>query len=581
MGASDLEDPTSRRAGAPAGTGAALTRRVPEIVLAIAAVALLVEGSLHRPLVTPDYSAYLSIAEHWAGGDLDEAINGYWSPLYPWLLAPFLRIGVAATSAQAILAVGIAVATTDRLRALVHRTVRDPATSRAAIEVLLVGTIPFQLWMALSLDGADHLLSLLVAGAFAAALDDRRCATRRGLEVGAWTSLGFLTKVFALPFSIAFVVIWVVVSWALPPPTRTTPEPPGERSAARAAGGWWRSGATALGVLAAVAIGWSVVLSVSFGTPTFNQSATYHARITAPGAQGNPFDWAGLLRPTGAEAVSAWENPSTATLASGQRVDLDERAVDGDGRELVVDGRVARFVTSVRKAASTTSLLAGTVIAAALTAAAVALVALRRIASTRRPTVERGAAPVLIIAASAAAYVVGISLAVVNDRYLWPPLLLSVPVAAHGVDRLVRRVSAGRAPARTTAVALAAVVAVVSLPWSLAALAELGDDVSETERESLPAVAAIEQGERVATSVKDFDYLGICFAAGCTYWGTPIESSGDALLDELCAARIDLLVVEGDAPGAVGSVDLDRVEVRSELVDSTILDVRAARGRCA
>jgi hypothetical protein len=54
--------------------------------LIVCAVAL--PWHLHR--VGPDASAYLTIARKYNAGDFHNAVNGYWSPLLSWLIAPFL-----------------------------------------------------------------------------------------------------------------------------------------------------------------------------------------------------------------------------------------------------------------------------------------------------------------------------------------------------------------------------------------------------------------------------------------------------------------------------------------------------------
>jgi hypothetical protein len=53
--------------------------------------------SLAFPLskqINPDGVAYLRIAGYYLSGDLGKAVSGYWSPLYSWLLIPWLAAGV-------------------------------------------------------------------------------------------------------------------------------------------------------------------------------------------------------------------------------------------------------------------------------------------------------------------------------------------------------------------------------------------------------------------------------------------------------------------------------------------------------
>jgi hypothetical protein len=46
-----------------------------------------------------DGICYLSIAQKYALGNFEDAVNGYWSPLFSWLLVPFLLKGFSQVSA--------------------------------------------------------------------------------------------------------------------------------------------------------------------------------------------------------------------------------------------------------------------------------------------------------------------------------------------------------------------------------------------------------------------------------------------------------------------------------------------------
>lgn len=44
--------------------------------------------------INPDAVSYIACAQHYAHGELYQAINGYWSPLLSWLLLPFIKAGI-------------------------------------------------------------------------------------------------------------------------------------------------------------------------------------------------------------------------------------------------------------------------------------------------------------------------------------------------------------------------------------------------------------------------------------------------------------------------------------------------------
>ena len=54
--------------------------------------ALLLPG--YRYQLNPDGVSYIAIAHHYADGYWSEAVNGYWGPLYSWLLTPLVAAGL-------------------------------------------------------------------------------------------------------------------------------------------------------------------------------------------------------------------------------------------------------------------------------------------------------------------------------------------------------------------------------------------------------------------------------------------------------------------------------------------------------
>lgn len=55
---------------------------------------ILILGVIFRFSMNTDAIAYLRIGQYYADANFDLAINGYWGPLFSWLLVPFLKIGI-------------------------------------------------------------------------------------------------------------------------------------------------------------------------------------------------------------------------------------------------------------------------------------------------------------------------------------------------------------------------------------------------------------------------------------------------------------------------------------------------------
>lgn len=71
---------------------AALTRRLRVLFWCVAIVIGLLQVWAHRNAVSPDGISYIEMAERAARGDWHALVNGYWSPLYPFLLSLAFRI---------------------------------------------------------------------------------------------------------------------------------------------------------------------------------------------------------------------------------------------------------------------------------------------------------------------------------------------------------------------------------------------------------------------------------------------------------------------------------------------------------
>lgn len=69
----------------------------------------------YREQLAPDGVNYLSIAQHYAVGRFDVAVNPYWSPLLSWALVSLLWAGVEPLLAAKLVAVAAWIA----LRALI------------------------------------------------------------------------------------------------------------------------------------------------------------------------------------------------------------------------------------------------------------------------------------------------------------------------------------------------------------------------------------------------------------------------------------------------------------------------------
>lgn len=488
--------------------------RVPDgrrrTLLVVAPLALL--GLLLAPLFRDDIGldglAYVSIARQYADGELAAAVNGYWGPLWSWLLVPLLLLGIEPLLAASFLQVGSAVLVLVALRRLADLAGMGPAVRDA----LALALTPFLLAVAHYGIFVDLLMAafllLWCAEVLRSDFADPAVAARAGL----WGGLAVLTKIYALPFVLVHLAVVAVLHVLR---ARSTPGEVG-RQARRVAA----SGALTLLVVGVLFAPWVAALTVSYDRFTVTKSARYNVTIAGPGSQGNPIRYAGLLRPPNPSAVSVWEDPST------MPVDATGWSGGGESADRLVDNVTDNL--AIGADLMNDDLLAFTVLGVAGTV----LVLLPP--GSGRP-VPGSRFVVLGLVAAAGVYASGYLLLFMERRYTWFLLLLAAVPAGLLVSRLLAAVPERRRRAALLigAALLAVVTGAQALP-RMAAQADEGARAQEVagalqEAGGLPGpVASNGFWERTAV---------VCFELECQYYGQPREWELGESLPELLDER--------------------------------------------
>lgn len=529
-GAVDWSDSGPRRIDPP--TGEVLDPRVARllgwaahgVVLTICVAAL---PTVAQGYPTSDGVSYMSLAEHWANGRFGLALNGFWSPLLPLLLAPCALLGLPLLLSAQLVMIATGLFAISRLKALM----RVVGFDTLADDFLVIGAAPLIAYASISLITPDLLMAALLMGYLTTMLDRSMMSpTRRGLVAGLWAGGAFLAKSYALPFVIAHLVISLLV--------RTI-----RRADLRPRFAF--SGVAAASLILVVSA-WAIPLSVSYGRPTVATTAAYHVEITEQGAPGNAFLWAGLLPPSNGFAISAWEDPAAlpTSRTSGSAVDAGV-GDDGTAPSAVAD-RLRRVGGSLR-----VTLVAGGLMGLTALFGTVSMLWWLVSRRPRRPVREAAPDPFVDIVLAVAVYVGGLSLLVVETRYLWLPLMLTVPCAAWGIRRVL--LNAPLVPARI----LAGVIAAASIAGPAVGISRVLDKASQ-QRETLALLDEwVDSGDRLASSRSALSLApGLCEANGCTYWGAANSSTADDLGDRLDALGIDVFLRFGDDPFDAAAAEL-------------------------
>lgn len=171
-----------------------------------------------RHVVNPGGVSHLDMADAIARGDLGEAVNGYFSPLYSILIAPVVpltrahpHLEAAAVHAVHFLIYLAALFAFDRFL----RAVRDRSASQSGPlpdwAWVVFGYASFA-WTALFANSlvqmtGDLLVAALAygAGAILVRMEERPGTVRSGAVLGLLLGLGFLSKTAMLPLSLVFL----------------------------------------------------------------------------------------------------------------------------------------------------------------------------------------------------------------------------------------------------------------------------------------------------------------------------------------------------------------------------------------
>jgi hypothetical protein len=253
---------------------------------------------LHR--AAPDAVSYLTIARKYRAWEFSDAVNGYWSPLLSWLLAPLLCLGAPTEVTAKCLQVAIGAGALSVVWWLGKR-LELPGVVGVWTTLALVPAVAMY---ALSDTTPDLLVAVLLATYIGVVIGKEYPRSPwQGAACGLLGALAYLAKAYAFPF---FLAHYVAVSCYLLVRRRTSWVELRSLAAATAAG---------LLVFAVVAGGWATLLSRKYSRMTIGTTGSYQFNLAG---QGHPTEVGGLYPPANRMAISAWEDPSNLRIPPRQ-----------------------------------------------------------------------------------------------------------------------------------------------------------------------------------------------------------------------------------------------------------------------
>ncbi len=249
---------------------------------------------LYQYKLYPDTISYISVAENYSSGNFSDAINGYFAPLYSWLLVPFLLAGLPSLMAIKILSLligaGCIYAT--------HLLSRHFPITQQTHRILLFTSILFTIYFVYAFSTPDLLMACLLLFYLNIVLNSNYGRSLRcGILAGIVGGFGYLSKYYALPFfTVHFFVTNLFFFF--------------KQKSVKYRYAVIKSFVLGLVVFLILSGGWVSIIGQKYDKFTITTSAKYIYSLMRPGVKGHPVGVQGFLNPANEKATSTWEDPS-------------------------------------------------------------------------------------------------------------------------------------------------------------------------------------------------------------------------------------------------------------------------------
>ncbi|MCK5128189.1 MAG: glycosyltransferase family 39 protein, partial [candidate division Zixibacteria bacterium] len=246
-----------------------------------------------RHQLNPDGISYISIAHKYASGDFGSAINGLWSPMYSWLLVPFLALGVDAQLSAKLLNLLFGLLTIIAIYGLTRKL----ELGKLSTNLVLVCTAAVALSFANRVITPDLLSVLLLLIYFNVIFDkDYSAGIKQGVICGILGAFAYFSKGYMLTFFIGHFVLMNILRWFL---CKYTDEK--KRLFINMLCGIF--------VFMALCSPWILLLSSKYEKFTITNAGAFNMALVSPGFDERLQYTDGFIPPANSSATSFMEDP--------------------------------------------------------------------------------------------------------------------------------------------------------------------------------------------------------------------------------------------------------------------------------
>lgn len=270
-----------------------------KIVLAVSILIYLILGlsiiQNYLFILNTDGISYIHIAQYYVNGLFSSAINGYWSPMYSWLLIPFFMLWQGKLEilySLKLLGLLIGCFTFLGVFLLADKLNLNIKLKTAAMIIL----IPNILYFAFYKTTPDLLVLTILIFYLNIMLNEKYLKNlRMGLLAGFLGAMAFLSKSYVFFFFIVHFIIVNTDYWLNFKKNRRI-----------------ITKNCILGLIIFLCISgiWVAIISDKYNKFTIGTSGTYNHDVFGPENQGHPNYFQGLMKPYDEYALSIWDDPS-------------------------------------------------------------------------------------------------------------------------------------------------------------------------------------------------------------------------------------------------------------------------------
>ena len=267
------------------------------IFLVIYSLLAIVLMNYYQFIITADGISYIGLAQSYLVGNGGDAINGYWGPLFSWLLTPFLLF--AKTPLQASIFAKIVSLIVGFFTIIgVDKLSTKLSVQRLFKLAILTTMVPVTLSFAFNMITPDLLVTCLLLYYLIIIFDPKYPdKLLNGLFCGILGATAFLAKSYALPFFIVHFVLFNSIYYV-------------KEISKLKKKNLLKNFFLGIAILFVISGVWIGAISDKYGELTLGTSGAYNQALVGPESQGHPMYYQGLLQPSNKNAVSVWEDPS-------------------------------------------------------------------------------------------------------------------------------------------------------------------------------------------------------------------------------------------------------------------------------